>query len=387
MPTFKYQSRDGAGTLKAKTLSMAKAILASRQITPLSIEQSSHTLRLGKHSNKRQQTFLASLSQFLEHHMDLGTALQLLTQSHDHHTQALSKKILARLNAGETFYSACQHYLSELPAWCLSAIDSGEQTAQLSETLKRIHQQLHSLNVSKKKLIKALSYPSMTLFTGLLSIIAFVQLSLPQIQSLYDDNGKALPGLTRCLVSFSHGLSQFGWALALAIFLMAICSAALYQKHYRIRYRVQALFLLCCKPYQTQVLSLLFHQVNTYLKSGFPIAEALAQCANTNTCLPISIRLLQVIDQLKAGQTLHQSIDSISHCPAIVKQLLFIGEQTASLAQSMETLAKLYSDTFTHDLETLQRYLEPGLMLFMAGLISVVMMAIYLPIVDLGKMI
>lgn len=123
------------------------------------------------------------------------------------------------------------------------------------------------------------------------------------------------------------------------------------------------------------------------LKAGIPLPQALRLSAPTSLNICYEQDLLALAAQVESGSSLTEAIRLNSRFPVMIAQLIHIGEESGQLEEMLERANLLYSQRYQSGVQSLTSLLEPALMTLLCALAGLMMLAIYLPIFQLGSVI
>lgn len=384
---FRWKNEKLEGTLWANSLIEAKAFLQIQNTPYQTIEPAPFFMRSERLSSRQKQRFFHALSLYLEQGLALKTALLLLNESSEHAIQRFTENIISMLTKGITLSIAIKESANNLPDWALQLIHLGEEAGVLNDCIRSIAHYFEKQEKQRRKMISALSYPCFLLLSGIACSIVFIHFSLPSIVDLYNNNQQKLPMLTQSFLSFYRLLSNNAINILISALILMITSTWLYQKKFVFKSICQKIALRINPLYRLIRLSLLLKRCAVFLSSSQNLGMALHHLANDETCIPIKATLTQLIHTLEQGQSLSSGLTEIQHCPKDITLLISLGENAARLPQCIHHLSQLYEEKLEQKLENFTRYIEPIILLILSAITLLVMLAIYLPILDMGRIV
>ncbi len=332
-------------------------------------------------------SFIRELALLLQTNVPLTQALSVLSQSEKNLSL---KDIITQINKAIISGSSLYHALTQFPLvfsrQMLAFIQSGENTARLSQSLIKLSQLLESQQKIKNQLKKALSYPLFLLICTLLISIGIMFYIIPKYQSFFNELGGRLPKLTVVLLNLTLWLQQHIFILGFTLMLTIIILVIIFQQP-KAKLACHQLML---KLPVTKSLALLYaisqwsYLLSMSAQTGIPLLGALALANKTITNKAISIKLNQILPSLQSGETLHTCLAKTKLFPQITLKMILIGETTGTLGHVFSTIAEDYQSRLTEYLSSLVKRAEPMIMLVIAALTGLLITALYLPMINLG---
>lgn len=338
-------------------------------------------------NNAHLQTLLQQWSQLLSAGLPLLSCITLvvLDQAPARLRYELIQLQKALLN-GANFSQALSksHLFSQTMVQLVAA---GEASGELALLLTQIHQQHRRQTNLKRRFKRSLFMPLLTLLSGLTVSFLIVYWVVPQVANLYTSGMRELPILTRWLVNFSH-TAQSSMGSVLGAFILAYMAllwlrtipkarAALE----RVLWQIPGLGRLMYLHSQAEV----FLVLSLTFKAGVPLLECLALAANSSHWQRVSRDLNKAIVGLHQGQRLSQVLTKLAWQSQAL-QLIRIGESAGDLALSFTQLHGYYEAQVISQSEWLEQLLEPVLLMLVAVFVGLILVALYLPLFQMGQM-
>jgi type IV pilus assembly protein PilC len=256
------------------------------------------------------------------------------------------------------------------------------------ERLANHHEKSEALRTTIRS---ALIYPSAVLAIAGLVLVLILVFVVPAFQSIFASFGAELPWLTRGVIALSEGLQQHGlWLLTLTT-LAALWLRRQVQQRINWRRALHRVLLRlpiagpltrhACTARWTRTLATLF-------TAGVPLTEALEAVQGVTGHLMFQAATQTIQAQLIQGQALSRALDSTEGLfPPMVVQMCAIGEESGALDHMLEKTAEHYEREVDSTVARLSTLLEPFIMVVLGLLIGGLVMALYLPIFQLGQVV
>lgn len=335
--------------------------------------------------------FTRQLATLLQAGLPLVSGLQLLAAEHSSPAwRCLLRELSDLVRQGQPFSEAIAGQTAIFPLIYRQLIAIGELTGHLDECCLQLAQQQEAHQKLQKKVVKALRYPLFICAVALLVSILMLVMVLPEFAGIYQSFNAPLPWFTQGLLNLSALLIQSGPWLAVILF----CSILAYfrrlhpQPHWRRREQAALLRLPLIAPLiKGGCLSQIFRILAMTQQAGLTLIEGLNAAALSVDNLFYRQAIEAVQKQIAQGHTFHSALKQQALFPSLCQQLVRVGEESGALDTLLGKLA-LWHEQQTFELaDTLAQTLEPILMLVVGGIVGTLVIAMYLPIFQLGNVL
>ncbi|TDF80249.1 type II secretion system F family protein [Pseudomonas sp. H9] len=396
--SYAWQGTTAQGTLvsgesRGRSPALLRADLRKRGIRPGHIERVRPPLwrRRGKVGTRELSQFSRQLASLICSGVTLLQAFEVIAQSSSNPALiTLLGALKADISAGSSLADALRKHPAYFDALYCNLIAAGEQSGSLNTVLEQVANLQEQRQALRARLKKAMSYPLIVLLTGLgVSGLLLLEV-VPQFQAMFNGFGAELPAFTRRVIGLSDWLAQYvGWLLVCAV------GSAWGLRH---AYQRQPVFRLWCLR---QVLklpvvgALLSHTalarfartLATSFAAGVPLVEALGPVAGACGNPLYEQAVLRLRKDLASGQALSQAMGSSGLFPPLLQQMCAIGETGGTLDDMLARVASHYESAIEGLLDNLASLLEPLIVLILGLLVGSLVIAMYLPIFQLGSVI
>ena len=328
------------------------------------------------------QTFIHELHQLLRTGLPLFSALTLLQQHLSHEQdKMLAKQLQQKIAHGKTFSNAWQECTAEMLSATLLAC--GEQSGLLTEMLFHIKNYADKEKQIKQLIWQALRYPIFLLMMtcGLLTVLC--SWVIPQFAELYKNFNVAMPALTQTILSACHWAQQEGFTLlVISLFLIIPCMAL--RKNNQINQCIQ--FIQRRFPLYRQTQELRFwHTSSLLLQAGIPFTSTLEICQKTVDDTIIKTQICYLIQALRHGTSLSSILKNHPIFSPKLVAMLSLGEVSGRLEEALQSYVTQQTEQIQTQIQSLKVWLEPICLCIIGGIVGTVLIALYLPIIELGK--
>jgi len=338
---------------------------------------------------QQQQRWLQQLATLLKAGIALHPALELLSLQQPVAQQSYWLPVISGIEQGQSLSSV----LAQQAGFRLSdtqLIAVAERSGQLDVQLERLaHEQARRLQL-QQQVRSAMRYPLFVLIGALAVTVFLLWRVVPGFADLYRSFGAELPWLTQQIMA----LSQLVQWLALPCLLMMgsafLLARRQWQSSEKFRCRIfQVLWRLPLIGAMTQAhwLGLWHRTLHETLRAGLPLLDALSETAALVQESPLALAQSDIADAVAQGQRLSDSIAKWPSYPALSTQMIAIGEESGMLVSLLDELARQFEGELESRCALLLKLLEPTLMAGLGVLVGTIVMALYLPLFELGNAI
>ncbi len=333
--------------------------------------------------------FMAQLATLIKANVALDHALSLLATIHHKKPIALLiNKIHQAILDGSSLHNALAQHPAYFNDIATGLVHAGEESGMLGAVLQQLVNYQRQNHQLKLKIKKALYYPGAVLCIALIITLGMLTFVVPQFQTIYASFGGQLPALTRYFIAAGSWLHQYGLALVLSGFLCAAIPAVMIRKNKTLQFYWQKMLLRI--PFINIIIqaALLarWNQVNaTMLHAGIPLIEALAISKQITANQVFRQAIDRVMVAVKSGSSFADALADEALFPKTLSALIAVGESTGNLVDIFNELAGIYQDTIHHLADNCSKLLEPVIMVILSIVIGGLIIAMYLPVFNIGK--
>jgi type IV pilus assembly protein PilC len=300
----------------------------------------------------------------------------------------LVDEVKQEVAAGNSFATALRRnpqYFDDL--YC-SLVDAGEQAGALETLLERVATYKEKTEALKAKIKKAMTYPIAVLIVAfLVSAILLIKV-VPQFQTVFAGFGAKLPTFTLMVIGLSQ-LLQDWWLVVIAILIAAIVGfKQAFKRSQRFRDGLDRglLKLPIVGPliYKSSV-ARYARTLSTTFAAGVPLVEALDSVASATGNIVFKNAVLRVKQDVSTGMQLNFSMRSTGVFPTMAIQMAAIGEESGSLDGMLDKVATYYEEEVDNMVDSMTSLMEPFIMVILGVVVGGLVIAMYLPIFQLGS--
>jgi len=404
MAKFTYKARDkngkiSKGILNAEDRKAALVQLKQKELKPIDLKSDEIPLvgpLLKKLSDmqsvpmKEKVIFSRQLAAIINAGIPLVEALSLIQgQTANAKLKKIIGMVLTDIQAGQTFADALARHQGVFSELFINVVRAGEVSGTLDTSLISLADQIQKDHEVQGKIRGALILPLMVLLVIIGVIILMSVLVIPQLADMFNEAGAELPLPTRIMMGLSYFLTNYWW---LAIILTVGVSVALTRFFASPQGKSIMDVVVLKVPVFGQLLKLVIYTrftkvLSLLLKSGVPLLRSLDIIADLVGNKIYRESLKRVAKKVEVGVPLATGISEEPHFPAIIHQMIGIGEQTGSMDNMLQKLAVMFQEESDNMIKNLTTLLEPMLMLVMGGAVTFIVMAVLMPIYGLVNVV
>ncbi|WP_027856144.1 type II secretion system F family protein [Marinobacterium jannaschii] len=395
---FLWEGKDKSGNnskgrICADSISKAKTALRQQGITPKKVHRESSFTLFDKKKAAVKPVDIAFFTRQMSTMMKAGVPLLqgLEIVANGVEKDKLREMILGirnDVNGGSDFSQALSKYPDYFDALFCNLVQAGEHSGALETMLDRIATYKEKLESLKAKIKKAMTYPAAVLVVGILVSAILLVKVVPQFETIFKGFGADLPAFTRLVVQLSE-FAQDWWLIGLAASIGAgLAFAKAKKRSQKFADSVDRTML------KVPVIGSILHQASiarfartlaTTFAAGVPLVDALDSAAGASGNVVYRNAILQIKNGVSTGQSLQSATVITGVFPNMATQMIAIGEEAGSLDMMLSKIADFYEEAVDNAVDNLSDLLEPLIMVVLGVLVGGLVIAMYLPIFQLGS--
>jgi type IV pilus assembly protein PilC len=295
-----------------------------------------------------------------------------------------------QIEGGSSFGAALRQQPEHFDDLFCSLIESGEESGALETMLDRVALYKEKSEALKAKIKKALKYPITVIIVAVVVTVILLVKVVPTFQELFQGFGAELPAFTQFVIGISEFV-QDRWFVGL--FVIAGAIVGFQQAHKRSQAVADAVDRLLLKlpivgqlTYKATV-ARFARTLSTTFAAGVPLIDALEACAGATGNVVYRNAVMQVRDDVATGQQLQFAMRNTGVFPNMALQMTAIGEESGALDSMLSRVAQYYEDEVDNAVDGLTSMMEPLIMGVLGVLVGGLIIAMYLPIFQLGSVV
>ena len=399
MPTFTYKSRvrgkikSGEVEAEDEKSAVSKLKLQNIRITTIKEKSAGSALfgpKVHKITTRDVVIFTRQFSTMVDAGLPLVQCLDILGKQSDNPTLGETiLKVKGNIEVGNNLSESLKKFPKIWDSLYCNLVEAGEVGGILDVILRRLAAYIEKAEALKKKVKAAMVYPG-AIVTVAFVVVAFLMIFvIPAFATMFEGGGQELPGPTQIVMNVSN-FFQHQWYVLIGGFVTFVF---VFKKVYatergnieidRIALKLPVVGMLIRKVSVAKF----SRTLGTLISSGVPLIEGLDICARTSGNKIVEIAVFNTIAAIKEGETIAAPLSRESVFPPMVIQMIDVGEASGSLDKMLSKIADFYDEEVDAAVEGLTALLEPMLMVFLGCIVGFIVVAMYLPIFQMGSAI
>jgi type IV pilus assembly protein PilC len=400
MPTFIYDGVDRKGVkikgeIPARNMALAKVTLRKQGITIKTIREKKKNI-LEAFTKKRVTTlditiFTRQLATMMKAGVPLVQSFEIVAEGLDN--PAMREVVLGikgEVEGGNTFAGALRKYPQYFDKLFCSLVESGEQSGALETMLDRVAIYKEKSELLKQKIKKAMKYPATVIVVAVIVTIILMVKVVPVFQDLFSSFGADLPAFTQVVVNMSNWMQSYWFILiiAIAVIIAVLLEAKKRSKKFRDTLDKAALKLpIFGDLIYKAIIARYSRTLATTFAAGVPLIDALESTAGATNNVVYEQAVLKIRDDVSTGQQLQFAMRATNKFPSMAIQMVAIGEESGALDAMLDKVATHYENEVDNAVDGLTAMMEPLIMAILGVLVGGLVIAMYLPIFQMGSVV
>jgi len=413
MAKFKYTAIDAngkqkTGTVEAENQDDANAKLSAAGLMPTKVSSAgggggatATRKRDGKKDKKKKAMgfgkvikqedlaiFTRQLATLLEAGLPLLRAIEvMIRQEKNLRFQAVMQQIADQVKSGNSFSDGLSQHPKIFDRLYVNMVRAGEAGGVLDTVLSRLAGFMEKALKTKKKVKSAMVYPVVVVGVAIAIVALLMTVVVPKFQTIFDEmlDGAALPGPTQIVISVSNFMRD-------NIFLsIGIVVAAIFASKFLLRTKIGSKAFNWCSINIPKVGDLV-RKVNiaritrtfgTLLSSGVPILQSITITKDITGNIFYENALSRIHDCVRDGESMAAPMERESVFPNMVTSMVDVGEETGELSEMLNRIADNYDEDVDNAVAGITSIIEPVMIVFLAVVVGFIVIALFLPIVEI----
>ena len=394
---FNWEGKDRKGNkVRGKTLAVneqaVRSELRRQNIVATKVKKQQNLFSTGgKIQPLDIAIFSRQLATMLAAGIPLVQAFEIVGVGHE--KPAMQKLILdikMSVEGGSSLHESLAKHPIYFDDLYINLVEAGEQAGALESLLDKVATYKEKTEALKKKIKKALFYPTAVLAVAVIVTLILLLFVIPEFESLFKGFGADLPAFTRMVINMSKFVQTQGWWMGLlaaggfiTFFYFKKRSRALRHFLDRMSLKVPIIGPILVKA----AIARYARTLSTMFSAGVPLVEAMESVAGATGNIVYETAVMRMRDEVATGQRLQRAMENTALFPNMVVQMIAVGEESGSLDAMSAKVADFYELEVDTAVDGLSSLLEPLIMAILGVLVGGLVIAMYLPIFKLGAVI
>jgi type IV pilus assembly protein PilC len=390
-----HQGKRIKGEITGEGAAVVKAALRRQGIRPIRVRKKPKPLFGGRRSKKVKPADIAVFSRQLAAMTGAGVPLvqALAIIANGAEKDAMKKLVHAiekHIEDGNTLAESLAQHPRHFDELFVNLVAAGEASGSLEVLLDKIATYKEKTEAIKGKVKKAMFYPAAVIIVAIIVTGILLYFVVPEFQSLFQGFGADLPAFTLMIIHLSHFVQSYWWLLLLMVagagygfFYLRRRSRAFSRSVDRFSLKIPVIGNILTKA----AIARYARTLSVMFSAGVPLVDALYSVGRASGNIVYEEGILTMRDRVATGQKLELCMRQTALFPAMATQMVAIGEESGSLDGMCAKVADFYEEEVDNKVDSLSTLLEPFIMVIIGALVGCLVIAMYLPIFQLGSVV
>lgn len=399
MPGFNYTAINRNGkrvrsSLDASSIETAKSSLRGAGYTILDIKEQTTLNRdieipfLGNPKAKDMAVFCRQFVSILRAGVSVASVLAMLgQQTSNKKLRAAIREMQADVEKGESLATSMRRHPKIFPAILVNMVSAGEASGNLEESFRQMELYFERSKRTKSKVTSAMIYPCVLIVVMIVVLIVMMTKIIPNFLKTFEDMDAELPKLTLGVMAVCEWFKSWWWVPLLVLVALIVGGVLFHRtdkgKHFFgwLARKTPVVGNLTVKT----ACATFCRTMEVLIGSGLTLTDSMDLAASNMG----NIYYLEAIRDARAlvaeGTPLRESLLRTGIFPPMVSNLVGVGEETGDLQSMMGKVADYYDEEVDEATKKLLNLMEPAIIIFMAVFVVIIVLAIYLPMINMTK--
>lgn len=399
MPGFNYTAIDRNGkrvrsSLDASSIETAKSSLRGAGYTILDIKEQTTLNRdieipfLGKPKAKDMAVFCRQFVSILRAGVSVASVLSMLgQQTGNKKLRAAIREMQADVEKGESLATSMRRHPKIFPAILVNMVAAGESSGNLEESFRQMELYFDRSKRTKSKVTSAMIYPCVLIVVMIVVLIVMMTKIIPNFLKTFEDMDAELPKLTLGVLAVCDWFKVWWWVPLLVLAALIVGGVLFHRtdkgKHFFgwLARKTPVVGNLTVKT----ACATFCRTMEVLIGSGLTLTDSMDLAASNMGNIYYLEAIRDARGMVAEGTPLRESLVRTGIFPPMVSNLVGVGEETGDLQSMMGKVADYYDEEVDEATKKLLNLMEPAIIIFMAVFVVIIVLAIYLPMINMTK--
>lgn len=399
MPGFNYTAIDRNGkrvrsSLDASSIETAKSSLRGAGYTILDIKEQTTLNRdieipfLGKPKAKDMAVFCRQFVSILRAGVSVASVLSMLgQQTGNKKLRAAIREMQADVEKGESLATSMRRHPKIFPAILVNMVSAGEASGNLEESFRQMELYFDRSKRTKSKVTSAMIYPCVLIVVMIVVLIVMMTKIIPNFLKTFEDMDAELPKLTQGVMAVCEWFESWWWVPLLVLVALIVGGILFHRtdkgKHFFgwLARKTPVVGNLTVKT----ACATFCRTMEVLIGSGLTLTDSMDLAASNMGNIYYLEAIRDARGMVAEGTPLRESLVRTGIFPPMVSNLVGVGEETGDLQSMMGKVADYYDEEVDEATKKLLNLMEPAIIIFMAVFVVIIVLAIYLPMINMTK--
>lgn len=399
MPGFNYTAIDRNGkrvrsSLDASSIETAKSSLRGAGYTILDIKEQTTLNRdieipfLGKPKAKDMAVFCRQFVSILRAGVSVASVLSMLgQQTGNKKLRAAIREMQADVEKGESLATSMRRHPKIFPAILVNMVAAGESSGNLEESFRQMELYFDRSKRTKSKVTSAMIYPCVLIVVMIVVLIVMMTKIIPNFLKTFEDMDAELPKITLGVMAVCEWFKSWWW-VPLLVLAALVVGGVLFHRTNKGRHffgwlarKTPVVGNLTVKT----ACATFCRTMEVLIGSGLTLTDSMDLAASNMGNIYYLEAIRDARGMVAEGTPLRESLVRTGIFPPMVSNLVGVGEETGDLQSMMGKVADYYDEEVDEATKKLLNLMEPAIIIFMAVFVVIIVLAIYLPMINMTK--
>ena len=399
MPGFNYTAINRNGkrvrsSLDASSIETAKSSLRGAGYTILDIKEQTTLNRdieipfLGKPKAKDMAVFCRQFVSILRAGVSVASVLSMLgQQTGNKKLRAAIREMQADVEKGESLATSMRRHPKIFPAILVNMVSAGESSGNLEESFRQMELYFDRSKRTKSKVTSAMIYPCVLIVVMIIVLIVMMTKIIPNFLKTFEDMDAELPKLTQGVMAVCEWFESWWW-VPLLVLAALVVGGILFHRTNKGRHffgwlarKTPVVGNLTVKT----ACATFCRTMEVLIGSGLTLTDSMDLAASNMGNIYYLEAIRDARGMVAEGTPLRESLVRTGIFPPMVSNLVGVGEETGDLQSMMGKVADYYDEEVDEATKKLLNLMEPAIIIFMAVFVVIIVLAIYLPMINMTK--
>lgn len=399
MPGFNYTAIDRNGkrvrsSLDASSIETAKSSLRGAGYTILDIKEQTTLNRdieipfLGKPKAKDMAVFCRQFVSILRAGVSVASVLSMLgQQTGNKKLRAAIREMQADVEKGESLATSMRRHPKIFPAILVNMVAAGESSGNLEESFRQMELYFDRSKRTKSKVTSAMIYPCVLIVVMIVVLIVMMTKIIPNFLKTFEDMDAELPKITLGVMAVCEWFESWWWVPLLVLVALIVGGVLFHRtnkgKHFFgwLARKTPVVGNLTVKT----ACATFCRTMEVLIGSGLTLTDSMDLAASNMGNIYYLEAIRDARGMVAEGTPLRESLVRTGIFPPMVSNLVGVGEETGDLQSMMGKVADYYDEEVDEATKKLLNLMEPAIIIFMAVFVVIIVLAIYLPMINMTK--
>lgn len=399
MPGFNYTAIDRNGkrvrsSLDASSIETAKSSLRGAGYTILDIKEQTTLNRdieipfLGNPKAKDMAVFCRQFVSILRAGVSVASVLAMLgQQTSNKKLRAAIREMQADVEKGESLATSMRRHPKIFPAILVNMVSAGESSGNLEESFRQMELYFERSKRTKSKVTSAMIYPCVLIVVMIVVLIVMMTKIIPNFLKTFEEMDAELPKLTQGVMAVCEWFESWWWVPLLVLAALIVGGILFHRtnkgKHFFgwLARKTPVVGNLTVKT----ACATFCRTMEVLIGSGLTLTDSMDLAASNMGNIYYLEAIRDARGMVAEGTPLRESLVRTGIFPPMVSNLVGVGEETGDLQSMMGKVADYYDEEVDEATKKLLNLMEPAIIIFMAVFVVIIVLAIYLPMINMTK--